>query len=163
MRCSKEGSGSKAVGWWTSFGATGRKSSLEERTLWRGVVSQRGMVVGAASGGGGRQLTMRGGCTRWHGAQGVVESIGGRPERAVCDGSVAVGMVAQWGGRRRRKKGCSTVGVGALYSRQRRWTTAAWRQGNGGRGQGGGRHYLNSCALGQGFPKQVELEIKLAR
>jgi hypothetical protein len=36
----------------------------------------------------------------------------------------------------RRKKGCSTVGVGTVYRLQRRWTTTAWRQGNGGQGSG---------------------------
>jgi hypothetical protein len=41
------------------------------------------------------------------------------------------------GERKRRKKGCSTVEVGALYSRQRRWTTVVWRRGNGGRRNGG--------------------------
>jgi hypothetical protein len=41
---------------------------------------------------------------------------------------------AEW----RKKKGCSTVGVGALYSCQRRWMTAAWRWGNSGRANGGG-------------------------
>jgi hypothetical protein len=35
------------------------------------------------------------------------------------------------GEKRRRKKGCSTVGVGALYSHQRRWTMVAWLRGNG--------------------------------
>jgi hypothetical protein len=53
MRCSGEGPGSKAVGWWTHFGAAGRKSLPEERALRRGVVGQRGTVVGAASGVGG--------------------------------------------------------------------------------------------------------------
>jgi hypothetical protein len=48
--------------------------------------------VGVASRGGGRQLTVRGGCTRRRGARGVVESIGERLERAVRGGSIAVGM-----------------------------------------------------------------------
>jgi hypothetical protein len=33
-------------------------------------------MVGAASGGGGRQLTTWGGHTRWRGARGVVEAVG---------------------------------------------------------------------------------------
>jgi hypothetical protein len=37
MRCSGEGPGSKAVGWWTSFGAVGRKKLTREACLqWRG-------------------------------------------------------------------------------------------------------------------------------
>jgi hypothetical protein len=36
-RCSEEGSGSKAVGWWTSFGAAGRKKLTREACpQWRG-------------------------------------------------------------------------------------------------------------------------------
>jgi hypothetical protein len=50
MRCSGEGPGSKAVGWWTRFGAAGRKSSPEERARRRGVVEQRGTAVGVVSG-----------------------------------------------------------------------------------------------------------------
>jgi hypothetical protein len=53
--------------------------------------------VGAASGGGGRQLAVRGGCTQRCGARGVVESFGKRPERAICGGSATVGMTVQWG------------------------------------------------------------------
>jgi hypothetical protein len=34
------------------------------------------MMVGAASGGGGRQLMARCGRTRWRGAQSVVEAVG---------------------------------------------------------------------------------------
>jgi hypothetical protein len=138
-RCSGEGPGSKVVGWWTHFGAARRKSSPEERAQRRGVVDRRGTVVGAASGCGGQRLGVRGGCTRCCGAQGMVETVGERPEQAVHGGSATVGMAAQWGGKKRwRKKGCSTVGVGALYSRQRRWTAAAWRWGNGGWGNSGG-------------------------
>jgi hypothetical protein len=57
--------------------------------------------MGAASGGGGRQLTVLGGCTWRRGARGMVESIRGRPKRAVHGDSAA----AQWGvkGRGRRK------------------------------------------------------------
>jgi hypothetical protein len=60
-----------------------------------------------------------GGCTRRRGARGMVETVEERAER-------------------RRKKGCSMVGVGALYSCKRRWMTAAWRWGNSGRVNGGG-------------------------
>jgi hypothetical protein len=93
-RCSGEGPGSKVVGWWTHFRAAGRKSSPEEHVLWRGVVGRRGTAVGAASGGGGRQLTVRGGCTQWRGARGVVELVGERLEWAVHGGSATAGMVA---------------------------------------------------------------------
>jgi hypothetical protein len=92
-------------------------------------------VVGAASGVGVRQLTVQGGCTRWRSAWGVVEPIGERLERAIRGGGNGGAL---GGERQRRKKGCSTMGVRALYSHQRRWTTAAWRQGNGGWGNGGG-------------------------
>jgi hypothetical protein len=40
---------------------------------------------------------VRGGCTRRRGAQGVVESVRERPERAVRGSSAAAGTVAQWG------------------------------------------------------------------
>jgi hypothetical protein len=42
--------------------------------------------VGAASGGGDRQLVVRGGRTRRHGAQGVVDSAEDRLEWAVRGG-----------------------------------------------------------------------------
>jgi hypothetical protein len=45
-------------------------------------------MVGAASGGGGRQLRVWGGCTRRRGARGVVESVGEMLERAVDGGTV---------------------------------------------------------------------------
>jgi hypothetical protein len=35
MRCSGEGSGSKVVGWWTSFGVAGRKKLTERMSLVR--------------------------------------------------------------------------------------------------------------------------------
>jgi hypothetical protein len=94
-------------------------------------------VVGAASRGGSRQLGVRGGCTQWCGARGVVKTVGERPEWAVHGGSVVAGTMAQLGKKQRRKRGCSTR-VGALYSRQRRWMTAAWQRGNGGWGNGSG-------------------------
>jgi hypothetical protein len=37
---------------------------------------------------------VRGGCTQRRGARGMVESVEGRPEQAVHDGSVVVGMEA---------------------------------------------------------------------
>jgi hypothetical protein len=48
MRCSGEGPGSKAVGWWTSFGAVGRKKLTREACLqWRGsAVGKRRRQVG---------------------------------------------------------------------------------------------------------------------
>jgi hypothetical protein len=49
-RCSEEGPGSKAVGWWTHFGAAGRNSSPKEHALRRGVFSRRVTAVGATSG-----------------------------------------------------------------------------------------------------------------
>jgi hypothetical protein len=53
------------------------------------------MVVGVASGGGGRQLAGQEGHTWWCGAQGVVKAIGEGPERAVHGGLVTVSKVAQ--------------------------------------------------------------------
>jgi hypothetical protein len=96
-RCSREGPGSKAVGWWTRFGVVGRKKLTGRMSSTVRCGRLEGTAVGAASGGGGRQLAVRGGCTRWRGAQGVVESVGERPEWAVCGGSAVAGMVAQWG------------------------------------------------------------------
>jgi hypothetical protein len=87
--------------------------------------------VGAASGGGSRQLGVWGGCTQWRGARGVVKTVGEMPEWAVHGGLVVAGTMAQWGKKQRRKRGCSTR-VGALYSCQRRWMTAAWGNGGGG-------------------------------
>jgi hypothetical protein len=86
MRCSGEGPGSKAVGWWTHFGAAGRKISPKECALRCGVFSRRGMAVGVASGGGGQQLAVWEGCTRRRSARGVVESVGERPEQAIYGG-----------------------------------------------------------------------------
>jgi hypothetical protein len=51
--------------------------------------------VGVASGGGGRQLAVWGGCIWWRGARGVVKSVGERLEWAVHGGLAAVGMAAQ--------------------------------------------------------------------
>jgi hypothetical protein len=54
------------------------------------------MAAWAASGGGGRQLAVREGCTRWRGARGSDEEFKGG--RAVLrGGSTAAEMVAQWG------------------------------------------------------------------
>jgi hypothetical protein len=61
------------------------------------------------------------------------------------------------GERRRRKKGCSTVGMGTLYSHQRRWTTATWRRGNGGRGNSG------SEAVGMGKVAAANVSKRSAR
>jgi hypothetical protein len=61
--------------------------------------------VKVASGGGGRWLGVRGGCTQRRGARGLVETVGERPERAVRGGSTMAGTAAQWGEKRRRKKG----------------------------------------------------------
>jgi hypothetical protein len=52
-------------------------------------------VVGAASGGGGRQFTVREGRTRWRGTQGVVEADGEGPERAVRGGLAMASKAAQ--------------------------------------------------------------------
>jgi hypothetical protein len=129
MRCSGEGPGSKAVGWWTRFGAAGRKSSPEEHALWRGVVGWRGTAVGAASGGGGRQLVVWGGCTWRRCAQGMVESVGERTEQVVHGGSVAAGTMAQWGA-----KG----GGGRKDAPRWGWAPFIAARGGGRRRRGGG-------------------------
>jgi hypothetical protein len=109
MRCSGEGLGSKAVGWWTHFGAVGRKK-LTRRTS---SLMRCGRPEGNSGGGGvrgwwsiahgaGRLYTARG-------SRGMVKSVGERPEQAIRGG----GNGGAVGGKRwRRKKGCSTVGVG---------------------------------------------------
>jgi hypothetical protein len=90
---------------------TGRKSS----TVRCG--RPEGNGGGAASSSGGRRLGVRGGCTWWRGAQGVVEAVRGRPERAVHGGSAVAGTMAQWGAKSGGgRKGTPRWGVGALYS-----------------------------------------------
>jgi hypothetical protein len=66
---------------------------------------------GVASRGGGRRLGVRGGCTQWRGARGVVETFRERPEWAVRGGSAVAGMAAQWG-RKAEEEGYSTMGGG---------------------------------------------------
>jgi hypothetical protein len=105
------------VGWWTHFGAAGRKSSPEEQAQRRGVIGRRGTEVGAASQGGGRRLGVRGGCTLRRSAQVVVKTVGERPERAVRGSSAVAGMVAQWGRKvEEEERVLHGGGVGALYS-----------------------------------------------
>jgi hypothetical protein len=48
------------------------------------MVGRRGTAVGAASRGGGRQLAVREGRTRWRGARGVVKAVREGLERAVA-------------------------------------------------------------------------------
>jgi hypothetical protein len=119
MRCSGEGPGSKAVGWWTSFGVVGeeeahRKNELGE--VWSAVGERRwgqrlGVVVGSSRCG----KVVHGGAVL-----GVWSSLSERDRsglsRRLSDG--------EWGGEGGGGgKGRSTEGggVGALYSPQRRW------------------------------------------
>jgi hypothetical protein len=60
---------------------------------------------GAASRGGGRQLTVRGGRTQRRGARGVVESVEEMLEQVVHDGSVVMG-IEQGGAAVRGRRGC---------------------------------------------------------
>jgi hypothetical protein len=135
MRCSGEGSGSKAVGWWTRFGAPGRKSSPEEHALRQDVVGRMGRAVGATSGVvvDSSRCSGRGRIGRREAGVGYLQRLGDGRNGGTVGGE-------SW----RRKKGISTVGVGAVYRRQRRWTTTAWRQGNVGQGSG------SSEAVGMG-------------
>jgi hypothetical protein len=77
--------------------------------------------VGAASGGGGRRLVVRGGCTRWRGARGVVKMVGERPERAIRGGSAAAGTTVRW----RLKSGGGRKGAS-------RWGWVPFIAGKGG-------------------------------
>jgi hypothetical protein len=86
-------------------------------------------MVGAASGGGGRQLRVWGGCSRRRGARGVVESVGEMLERAVDGGTVG-------GEKWRRKKGYSTVGVAPFTAAR---GSGRPRRGNGGWENDGGK------------------------
>jgi hypothetical protein len=77
--------------------------------------------VGAAPGGGGRQLSMREGCTRRRGARGGDGEFGGGQGGATrwLDGGRNGGTVGATGGGGRKE--APRWGVGALYSCQRRW------------------------------------------
>jgi hypothetical protein len=54
MRCSEEGPGSKAVGWWTSFGAAGRKKLTKRMSSAVMCGRLEGNGGGATFEGGGR-------------------------------------------------------------------------------------------------------------
>jgi hypothetical protein len=75
------------------FWGGGKEEAQQKNELY----GEEWSVGGNGGGGGDRQLAVRGGCTRWRGARGVVESVVERLEWAVHGGSVAAGMAAQWG------------------------------------------------------------------
>jgi hypothetical protein len=91
MRCSGEGPGSKVVGWWTSFGAAGRKKLTGKACpQWRGsAVGKRRRQAGSR----GHRLGQSswGGNTRRRSARGVVDSVEERLERAVHGGARRAG------------------------------------------------------------------------
>jgi hypothetical protein len=87
-------------------GESGQGGPHRKNELHGNVWSARGeRWWGAASGGGGRQLAVRGGRTQWCGARGAVKSIEERLEWAVHGGSVAVG-VERGGAAVRGRRGC---------------------------------------------------------
>jgi hypothetical protein len=99
-------------------------------------------VVGAASGGGGRQLAVRGGRTQWRGAWGVVKSVEERLERVVHDGSVAVG-IEQGRAARRGQRSCR----GWSWKGCRGAPARGGARGGDGR-EGGGRRRRHSVDRG---------------
>jgi hypothetical protein len=99
------------------------------------VVGRRGTAAGVASGGGGRQLSVREGCTRRHGARGGDGEFGGGWGGAMrwLNGGGNGDTVGVMGGGGRKE--APRWGVGALYSYQKRWTEggAAAKPGVGNR------------------------------
>jgi hypothetical protein len=109
-RCSGEGPGSKAVGWWTNFWAAGRKKLTGSTVMCS-------RPEGNGGGGGVRgwwsTFLDREGCTWRHGARGGNGEFGGGRDGAMqwLDG----GGGNQWhrgGDGQIKKKGGSTVGGG---------------------------------------------------
>jgi hypothetical protein len=67
--------GARAEGWWTHFGVAGRKKLTKRTSSMARCGRPEGNGGGGGIWGGGRQLAVRGGCTRRRGAWGVVESV----------------------------------------------------------------------------------------
>jgi hypothetical protein len=93
--------------------------------------------MGAASGGGGRQLLVQEGCTRWHGARGGDGEFGGGRGGATrwLNGGENGGTVGAMGGGG-RKEAPRWGWVPYITARGGGWRAARWK--NQGRGNGGG-------------------------
>jgi hypothetical protein len=130
----------------------GGKEELTERMSSTARCRQpEGNGGGAASGGGGRRLGVQGGCTRWRGAQGVVETVGERLERAVRGGSAAARVVVQWGPKVEEEERVLHGGGWAPFIAARRSGLRTARRRNRGQRNNGGKPWARQVNGGRGL------------